>query len=92
MSEMSESTEQKIRQVIADLFNIPVGEVTDTSSAETIKNWDSVQHLNLVLALEESFGIQFEPDEIENLQSVDGIVEAIGKHQADAANQSENCM
>ena len=40
------------------------------SSPETVPNWDSLQHLNLVLALEQEFQVQFTPEEIEQLLSV----------------------
>ena len=41
------------------------------SSPETIPTWDSLQHLNLVLALEQEFRIQFTPEEIELILSVE---------------------
>ena len=41
------------------------------SSPETIPTWDSLQHLNLVLALEQEFRIQFTPEEIEQILSVE---------------------
>ena len=41
------------------------------ASPETIPTWDSLQHLNLVLALEEEFRIQFTPEEVEQLLSVE---------------------
>jgi acyl carrier protein len=41
------------------------------SSPETVPTWDSLQHLNLVLALEQEFRIQFTPEEVEQLLSVE---------------------
>lgn len=41
------------------------------SSPDTIPTWDSLQHLNLVLALEQEFRIQFTPEEVEQLLSVE---------------------
>jgi acyl carrier protein len=54
----------------SDLFGVPADRITATSSPETLENWDSVQHLNLVLALEEKFGMQLSPEEIEQMKSI----------------------
>jgi acyl carrier protein len=57
--------------VFSDVFQIPLDEVTMQSSPENIATWDSLQHLNLVLALEQEFRIQFTPEEVEQLLSVE---------------------
>jgi acyl carrier protein len=54
----------------SDLFGVPADRITATYSPETLENWDSVQHLNLVLALEEKFGMQLSPEEIEQMKSI----------------------
>ena len=61
----------RIRGIFADIFQVPLEEVTAQSSPDTIASWDSLQHLNLVLALEQEFHIQFTPEEIEQLLSVE---------------------
>jgi acyl carrier protein len=45
--------------------------VRPDSSPDNIANWDSLQHLNLVLALEQEFNVQFTPEEIEQILSVE---------------------
>lgn len=67
----------RVRQIVADLFNLPLEEVTPTASPDTIVTWDSLQHLNLVLALEQEFGLQFTPEEIEQMLSVELIVDLL---------------
>jgi acyl carrier protein len=57
--------------VFSDVFQVPLDQVTMQSSPETIPTWDSLQHLNLVLALEQEFRIQFTPEEVEQLLSVE---------------------
>jgi acyl carrier protein len=61
----------RVRTVFADVFQIARDQVKPESSPDTIPNWDSLQHLNLVLALEQEFNIQFTPEEIEQLLSVE---------------------
>ncbi len=61
----------RVQTIFSDVFQIAREQVTPESSPDTIPNWDSLQHLNLVLALEQEFGIQFTPEEIEQLLSVE---------------------
>ena len=58
------SMENRIKDVMAAVFEIPVDEITDESSPDNIESWDSLKHMNLILALEEEFGIGFSDDEI----------------------------
>ena len=50
-----------------------------SSSPETIENWDSMQHLNLVLAIEEKFGLQLEPEDIEQMKSIGAVAAMVEK-------------
>lgn len=50
-------SEDKLKQVLGDVFNIDVTSINDGTSVDTVKEWDSLKHLNLVLALEQTFNI-----------------------------------
>ena len=67
----------KLRQIMADVFYINESEVDKSTSMETIESWDSLQHLNLILALEQSFGVRFSTKEIETLRSFEVILVAL---------------
>jgi acyl carrier protein len=56
--------ENKIKDIIASVFAIDRKEVGDDASTDTIENWDSIRHMNLVVALEEEFGVEFDDDEL----------------------------
>ena len=74
---MNSAIFNRVQQVVADLFSIPAAKIIPGTSSETIESWDSLQHLNLVLALEQEFGLQFAPEEIEKLTSVQTIIELL---------------
>ena len=59
--------EDRIRNVMAAVFDLPPDKISDDSSPHQIAAWDSMKHLNLVLALEEEFDIRFEEAEIPSL-------------------------
>ena len=78
---MSSPLIDRVRGITADVLEVPLTQVTPDSSPETLETWDSVHHLNLVLALEQEFSMQFEPEEIDQLGNVGRIVEVIGRKQ-----------
>ncbi len=80
----SEPTE-RVRQIVADVFQLEVGQVPATATARDIDRWDSVNHLNLVLALESEFHATFSPEEIDHLDSVEAIVRTLEKRRLPAA-------
>jgi acyl carrier protein len=73
------STFEQVQAIASDIFGVPAGKITADSSPETIENWDSMQHLNLVLALEEKFGLQLDPEEIEQMKSVGAVAALVEK-------------
>ncbi len=60
----------RLRQVLADVFDIPIGEVTPDLSAGSISSWDSAGHLEAILAIEAEFGVQFDPEKMGDLTTV----------------------
>ena len=68
---------QKIKQIMADIFEIPVEEIDDDSNADTIAQWDSLKHMALVLAIEEEFEIMFEEHHIIEIVSYQKILETV---------------
>ena len=44
-----------------------------------MESWDSVGHLNLILALEQQFGVTFDEEQIADLVTVDAIVAAVSQ-------------
>lgn len=74
---MSSGIFQQVQSIAADLFAVPVETLTGESSPETVEIWDSTQHLTLVLALEERFGFQLSPEEIEQMHTLGDVVRVI---------------
>jgi acyl carrier protein len=67
-------TFERVRGIVADVLRVPTDQISRQSSPETLATWDSVQHLNLILALEQEFTLQFEPEEMDEMSSVDHIL------------------
>ena len=56
--------ETRARQVFGAVFGIEPAALHDDSSPDTIAKWDSQGHLNLMLALEQEFGVQFSEEQM----------------------------
>jgi acyl carrier protein len=67
------SLNERVASVFAAVFGIAEASLKDDDSYETIADWDSVNHINLILALEAEFGVEFDPGEIAELGSVSAI-------------------
>lgn len=78
------STFEQVQAIASDIFGLPAGKITAESSPETIENWDSMQHLNLVLAVEEKFGVQLSPEDIEQMKNIGAVAAVVDKIQSAA--------
>ena len=61
--------EEKLKKIMTSVFEVPVEEINENSSPDSIENWDSLRLLNLVSALEEEFEVEFEDEEIAEMIS-----------------------
>lgn len=61
--------ETKLKSVIATILEIEPGEIDQNSSMDTIESWDSIKHLDLIISLEEEFGVSVPDDEAGDLTS-----------------------
>jgi acyl carrier protein len=60
----------RVRGIASDIFDVPRESVSADSSPENIERWDSIQHLTFILALEETFHLQFSPEETERVHTI----------------------
>ena len=70
---------ERVRHILGLVLEIPERQIDEGLSAEGAGNWDSIRHLNLVMALEEAFGVSFSSDELGRLTSYRAIVEALAE-------------
>jgi acyl carrier protein len=70
---------QRVLRIVSDVLGEPLEQLSGSSSPDTVEKWDSLNHMTLVLALEEEFGVQFTDDQIMQLLSVDAIVAALSE-------------
>ena len=66
----------RIEKVFSEVLGIPVGKINDATSPENTPEWDSLEAMNLVVALEEAFEIKLSTREIVSMRTV-GLVRKV---------------
>jgi len=67
----------RVLKIVSQVMEVHLEQLNEESSPDTIENWDSLKHMNLILALEEEFDVTFSDEEIVELLSVEIIVETL---------------
>ena len=70
---MDDGLAERVKGVLADVFEVDAGALSPESSPATVEAWDSLRHVNMVIALEQEFGVQLAAEEIEQAMSVDAV-------------------
>ncbi|MHC4706356.1 MAG: acyl carrier protein [Planctomycetota bacterium] len=65
---------ERVRAIMVEIFQVSENEIPPDLEQEDLENWDSLQHLNLMLALEQEFGVTLDVDELATLTSVPAIL------------------
>ena len=71
--------EDRIIEIMKDVLDVQ--EINIDSCQESLENWNSLRHLNLISELEDEFDMEFDPEEISEMKSVATIADMIRKKQ-----------
>ena len=67
----------KVQEVFRDELEVEDLVLTDETTADDVEEWDSLSHVQLVVALEKAFGIKFTSREILSWDNVGDLVDCI---------------
>jgi len=73
---------ERARMALAQALKADPQTIADHASQSDLSAWDSVRHMNVVIALENEFGIEFADAELPALTSLPLLVAAIERHTA----------
>ena len=76
---MEDSMVARLKKVIAGVLGLDAAAVTAEASPATLRNWDSLKQMQIMLALEEEFGVQFDDDQIHELSSFEQMATELVK-------------
>ncbi|HEY3909055.1 MAG TPA: acyl carrier protein [Stellaceae bacterium] len=68
---------KRLNAVFQDTFDDPSIQIRDSMTAADIDDWDSLQHIVLVLAVEREFGVKLNPAEVGKLENVGKMIDLL---------------
>jgi acyl carrier protein len=74
---------QELKTVILGALKLDDWEIIDTTTASDVPGWDSLSHINVILAVEKHFGIRFKGADVLRLKSVGDLQRAIDSKMTD---------
>jgi acyl carrier protein len=84
---MNDTVLDTVRRTAADVLGVPVDQITAASSRDTLPSWDSLAHVNLVLALEQQFGVQFLPEDMMEMLNIDLVAMIVSEKLGETAGE-----
>lgn len=69
--------EPRVRAVLSEVFGLVPDDVGPDTSKDTVEGWDSLQHLTVILSLEEEFDVHFDDEESMSLVTFPLIIEIV---------------
>jgi acyl carrier protein len=69
--------ENKLKNILATVLEINENKIDKNTSADTVENWDSLKQMNIIVALEEEFNIEFNEEETFLLNNYQLLLESI---------------
>jgi acyl carrier protein len=70
---------QELTPIFRDVLDLPDLELASESSATNVDGWDSLAHVNLVVAIEKRYGVKFALGELQGLKNVGEMADLIQK-------------
>lgn len=82
---MSSVSTDQIREIMAETFALDESELPDDVSQQSCRRWTSLQHMTLMVALEEQFGVRLSMADMAAMKSMPQIVATLTRYVETAA-------
>jgi len=70
---------EKLQSIFIDVFDDEDLTISNSTNSDDIEEWDSLNHISLVLSIEKCFNIRFMTGEIQSLKNVGEMIELLEK-------------
>ncbi|MDD6187174.1 MAG: acyl carrier protein [Oscillospiraceae bacterium] len=68
---------EKMTEIFRDVFDDESIVLSDETTADDIEDWDSLEQINLLMAIENNFGIKFRLADVSGLENVGAMVDLV---------------
>lgn len=78
-----ETIQEQVKQIMSGLFSVDELDIGSDSSIETIEQWDSLRHVNLIMAIEQEFGIRIDVEDAVEMTSFPAVCKTLARYIGD---------
>ncbi len=68
--------QEKVIQVLVNILQVSPDKISIKTTSDDVEQWDSLNHTNMIQALEQEFGIRYDLEQVVSMLSVREIIEA----------------
>ena len=68
---------EKVNEIFRDVFDDDTLIITDSTNSDDIEDWDSLEHISLIISMEKEFNLKFDIKEVNKLENVGQMVDMI---------------
>ena len=75
----NDSVKNKVVEIVSTILQIQPSELSPNSMVGDFPTWDSLGHLTILQRVQDDFGIEFEPEEMMDIEDLKDIIEIVGR-------------
>ncbi len=81
---MDPQIQERLTRTFRKVFDDPTLEISRSMTADDVEDWDSLSHINLIVAIEREFKMKFTTGEVSGLKNVGDLMDVIARKTAPA--------
>ena len=74
--------EEKVKTIMAGILEVPVDSITEATRMGNVDTWDSLRHMEIIVAIEEAFGLEFAAEDLMEMTSMQDIMRVLSTKTA----------
>lgn len=78
-------TLKRVEAIVGDVLMAPDLQLAESTTASDVAGWDSLTHVQIIIAIERAFGIRMTSTEVARLENAGSLVDVILQHKARAS-------
>ena len=81
ISDERQNTLREISSIVSDVLQTPDLEMTEATTASEVTGWDSLTHIQIIIGIEQHYGIRFTSTEVAQLENAGSLVDLVVKYR-----------
>jgi len=73
---------ERVQSIASDILGLPGLKLHEENTARDVPGWDSLTHVQIIIGVEQAFGIRMSATEVAQLENAGSLVDVVQQHQA----------